>query len=57
MMQYELGVLDKNHSDPHATGRVITNFQLDPPSRRKVKNRDDARKLGIRPAFAGEVVL
>ena len=48
MMHYELDVLDKNHSDPHAMGRVITNFQLDPPSRRKVKNRDDYRKLGIR---------
>ena len=48
MMHYELDVLDKNHSDPHAKGRVNTNFQPDLPSRRKVKNRDDYRKLGIR---------
>ena len=48
MMHYELDVLDKNHRDSHAKGRVITNFQPDLPSRRKVKNRDDYRKLGIR---------
>ena len=32
--RYELAVLDKNHSDAHAMGRVITNFQPERPSRR-----------------------
>ena len=34
--RYELAVLDKNHRDPHAMGRVITNFQPERPSTKKV---------------------
>ena len=44
MKAYELAVLDKNHRDPHAKGRVITKFQLDRPSRGKVRN---SQKDGI----------
>ena len=40
MMRYELALLDKNHRDLHAMSRLCTKLEQNPPSRKKVGNRD-----------------
>ena len=40
MMRYELALLDKNHRDLHAMGRLYTKLELDRPAIKKVGNRD-----------------
>ena len=37
MMRHKLGVLDKNHRDLHAMGRLYTNLEQNLPSRKKVR--------------------
>ena len=40
MMRYELALLDKNHRDLHAMGRLYTKLELDRPATKKVGNRN-----------------
>ena len=46
MMRYELGVLDKNHRDLHPMGSLYTKLEQNPPSRKKVGNRDLKTPIG-----------
>ena len=49
MMRYKLALLDKNHRDLHAMGRIYTKLELDRPATKKVGNRD--LKIPSRGAF------